>query len=46
MVGFIWNHELAIPVGKTFGFKREDIIADLEYVASGQHMGKVCINLD
>jgi hypothetical protein len=35
-----------MPVDKTFGFNRDDIIAALKYVASGEHVGKVCINLD
>jgi hypothetical protein len=38
--------DLFIPVDKTFAFTREDIIAGLKYVASGQHIGKVCIKLD
>jgi len=33
-------------VDKVFGFTRDDIIAALKYVASGGHIGKVCINLD
>lgn len=42
---FVGSHKLLMPVDKTFGFNRDEIIAALEYVASGEHIGKVCINL-
>ena len=45
-VAFIGNHELMMAMDKTFGFNRVEIIAALKYVASGEHIGKVCINLD
>lgn len=45
-VRFVGNRGLSLPVDKTFGFSREEIIAALEYVASGKQIGKVCINLD
>lgn len=45
-VRFMGSRELQMPVDKTFEFSRKEIIAALKYVASGQHMGKVCINLD
>ncbi|KAH7120459.1 hypothetical protein EDB81DRAFT_914046 [Dactylonectria macrodidyma] len=45
-VQLIGARELVLPVDKTFGFTRDEIIEALEYVASGKHVGKVCINLD
>jgi D-arabinose 1-dehydrogenase-like Zn-dependent alcohol dehydrogenase len=45
-VNFVGSRDLPVPVDKTFGFNRGDIIAALRYVESGQHIGKVCINLD
>ncbi|KAI1330195.1 zinc-containing alcohol dehydrogenase [Xylariaceae sp. FL0255] len=39
------KHELKLPVDKTFGFSRDEIIASLEYLASGAHIGKVAISL-
>jgi NADPH:quinone reductase-like Zn-dependent oxidoreductase len=45
-VRFIASRELPVPVGKTFSFSREEIIEALKYLESGEHMGKVCINLD
>lgn len=43
---FVGNHNLPVPVDKAFQYNREDIVAAMQYVASGKHMGKVCINLD
>lgn len=45
-VKFMASRELLTPVAQTFSFTREDIVAALNYVASGEHIGKVCINLD
>lgn len=45
-VRFIGSRELPIPVDKVYAFARDDIVAALEYVASGKHVGKVCINID
>lgn len=45
-VRFMGSRELQMPVDKTFGFNRDDIIEALKYVESGKHIGKVCINLD
>ncbi|KEY70142.1 hypothetical protein S7711_03376 [Stachybotrys chartarum IBT 7711] len=36
---------LEMPIDKTFGFSREEVIKAFEYVASGKHMGKVCITV-
>jgi D-arabinose 1-dehydrogenase-like Zn-dependent alcohol dehydrogenase len=46
VVRYMGKHELSMPVGKVFGFNREDIVAAFKYVASGKHVGKVCISLD
>ncbi|KIW16678.1 hypothetical protein PV08_03866 [Exophiala spinifera] len=46
MAVFFGNHNLPVPIDKTFQYNREDIIAAMQYVASGKHMGKVCINLN
>jgi NADPH:quinone reductase-like Zn-dependent oxidoreductase len=45
-VKLMGSRELLMPVTKTFGFSRDEIIAAMKYVASGEHIGKVCINLD
>ena len=45
-IKFIGVRNLPVPVDKTFAFTREGIIAAYEYVEAGQHIGKVCINLD
>ena len=45
-VRFMGSRELRMPVDKSFGFNRDNIIAALKYVASGEHIGKVCINLE
>lgn len=36
---------LKVPVEKEFGFGRDDIIAAFEYLSTGSHIGKVCINV-
>ena len=45
-VRFMARCELFVPVDKTFAFTREEIIAGMNYVASGKHIGKVCITMD
>lgn len=45
-VRFVGSRELPMPMDKTFGFNRKEIIAALGYVAAGKHMGKVCISLE
>ena len=45
VVTAISSRKLRMPVEKEFGFSQEEIIAAYEYVASGQHMGKVCIKI-
>ncbi|KAF2665134.1 NAD-P-binding protein [Microthyrium microscopicum] len=46
LVRFIGKHNLSMPVDKTFGYHREDIVAAFKYVAAGKHIGKVCISLN
>ncbi|RYP37690.1 hypothetical protein DL768_010840 [Monosporascus sp. mg162] len=45
-VRFMGRRGLVIPIDRTFGYSRDEIIAALEYVAAGKQIGKVCINLD
>lgn len=45
LVKFVGAHNLNVPVEKTFGFDRDAVIKALEYATSGQHIGKVCINV-
>lgn len=45
-VRFMASQELSMPVTKSFRFDRDDIIKAFEHVASGKHIGKVCITLD
>ena len=45
-VNFLGRKGLELPVDKTFAFSREGIIAAMNYLVSGDHIGKVCINLD
>ncbi|RYN73581.1 hypothetical protein AA0117_g7525 [Alternaria alternata] len=40
---FVTSKNLNVPVEKVFGFEREDVVSALEYLVSGQHIGKVCI---
>ncbi|KAM0494474.1 hypothetical protein ACHAP8_008617 [Fusarium lateritium] len=45
VVQFVGNHNLNIPVEKTFDFTQEGVVKALEYMTSGTHIGKVCIRL-
>lgn len=45
VVAFVGNHNLDIPVEKTFDFSKDGVVNALEYMASGSHIGKVCINM-
>lgn len=45
-VHFMGSHNLQMAVDKTFAFNRDDVVTALKYVASGRHIGKVCITLD
>ncbi|KAF8858850.1 NAD(P)-binding protein [Acephala macrosclerotiorum] len=46
VVRFMGNRGLVSPVEKVFGFERDEIVEALKYVGSGEHVGKVCINLE
>jgi NADPH:quinone reductase-like Zn-dependent oxidoreductase len=41
---FIGAHNLPVPVEKTFKFGRDEVVEALNYLASRQHIGKVCID--
>lgn len=45
VVRFVVSKGLSMPVEKVFNFTREDIIAALEQLSSGQHIGKICIDI-
>ena len=44
-VRFITTRKLQVPVEREFGFHRDDVVAAFEYLQSGQHIGKICINV-
>ncbi|KAJ5882944.1 uncharacterized protein N7473_009830 [Penicillium subrubescens] len=44
VVRFISSHNLALPVERTSKFTRDGVIDAFDDMASGQHIGKVCIN--
>ncbi|KAJ5801961.1 uncharacterized protein N7503_004411 [Penicillium pulvis] len=44
VVRFIGERGLPVPVEKTSKFGRDQVVEALKYVASGQHIGKVCID--
>lgn len=45
LIQFVVSRRLQVPVEKEFGFSREQVVGAFEYLASGQHMGKICINV-
>lgn len=45
LIQFVVSRRLQVPVEKEFGFSHEQVVAAFEYLASGQHMGKICINV-
>lgn len=45
VVRFVGARGLEMPVEKTFGFSKEEVVKALEYMTGGQHIGKVCINV-
>lgn len=45
VVRFVGEHNLDIPVEKVFGFSQEEVIKAYKYLAEGQHVGKICIEL-
>ncbi|KAI9148268.1 NAD(P)-binding protein [Paramyrothecium foliicola] len=42
---FVTSRNLPVPVEKEFGFSRDEVVAALEYMTSGQHIGKICIKV-
>lgn len=46
MVNFVVAKNLRMPVGKVFGFSREEVMKAFELVEKGDHVGKVCISLE
>ena len=42
---FIGSRNLELPVEKTFKFTRDQVVEAYSYLASGQHIGKVCNDL-
>lgn len=45
-VRFVAQRQLELPVDKEFPFTPEGVHDAYQYLASGQHIGKVCITLD
>lgn len=45
VVDFVGKHNLQVPVEKTFNFSKDDVVKAYEYMVSGQHIGKICINV-
>lgn len=43
---FVTSRGLQVPVEKEFGFSRDEVVGAFEYMVSGQHVGKICINVD
>jgi NADPH:quinone reductase-like Zn-dependent oxidoreductase len=43
LVRFVLKRELSPPVEKEFGFNDNDIQIAFNYLASGNHIGKICI---
>lgn len=46
VVRFVGQRDLNIPVEKTFDFTQSGVIEALEYMSSGNHIGKVCIRIE
>ncbi|KAJ1537202.1 hypothetical protein HK405_014790, partial [Cladochytrium tenue] len=46
VVNFVGKRSLPVPVERTFGFSRDEGVRAYEFLASGQHIGKVCILVD
>jgi NADPH:quinone reductase-like Zn-dependent oxidoreductase len=45
MMAFVCRKNLQVPVEKTFGFSREEVLEAYRYLESGSHVGKVCIQV-
>ena len=46
VVQFVGSKNLQLPVERTFGFSRQEVLAAYEYLGSDQHVGKVCIDVN
>ncbi|KAE8320236.1 hypothetical protein BDV41DRAFT_570396 [Aspergillus transmontanensis] len=42
---FVAQKALRMPIEKVFGFTEKEVIEAYDYVASGSHIGKICINV-
>lgn len=42
---FVARKGLRLPVEKEFRFTQEDVVKALEFMASGSHIGKICIRV-
>ncbi|WYZ34747.1 hypothetical protein EsH8_I_001023 [Colletotrichum jinshuiense] len=42
---YVVDRGLKVPVEKEFGYGRDEVVAAFEYLSSGAHIGKVCINV-
>ncbi|KAH0164032.1 NAD(P)-binding protein, partial [Aureobasidium melanogenum] len=45
-VRFFGANKIAIPVDKVFGSSHDQVMKAFEYLTSGSHVGKVCINFE
>lgn len=45
VTNFVISRNLPVPVEKEFGFTLQEIITALEYMTSGQHIGKISIKV-
>ena len=45
LVAFVCGKNLEMPVEKTFGFSRDEVIEAFKYMESGSHVGKICIEV-
>ena len=45
MIAFVCGKNLDMPVEKTFGFSRDQIIEAYKYLESGNHVGKISIEI-
>lgn len=45
VVRVVSERSLQMPVDKVFGFTKDQVMEAFEYLSSGSHVGKVCINV-
>ncbi|KAL4931405.1 zinc-dependent alcohol dehydrogenase family protein [Aspergillus undulatus] len=46
LVTFVSRRKLRFQIDREFGFSREDVVAAYNALASGKHVGKICILVD